>query len=924
MPLFDRRVIAVLFVLALATSAGAQNATQLENMKAGSPDWQAGATAQNREIEGYASATSVNRGEQIKLYVSTSEPQYTIDVYRMGWYDGIGARKLLGPITRTGVKQPMPSPDASTGLIECNWTDPYVLSIPASADHTDWASGVYLAKLVSSATRSRSYIVFVVRDDSRASTHNFQTSVTTYEAYNNWGGRSLYAFNSTGGQAVKVSFNRPYASGNGTGDFLYGWEYNMLRFMEREGYDVTYSTNIDTHLSPVLLKQHRDFLSIGHDEYWSADMRTNVTAARDAGVHLGFFSADVCYWQIRLEPSTIDTTQADRTIVGYKESYKSDPYFTDHDPKNDKYVTTLWRDPPVNQSEDGLLGVRYVGSPVNGDVVIDDVTSKPWVFENTGLTSGSHLFGLLGYEVDGMGPATPAGTVRLGHSPFTTTSSPPTSGFADMTLYTAASNALVFATGTIQWSWGLDTWNSGQHGDRTQNGAQQITRNVLRKFAGDAASKDCQYLISPDSENVEAAGKSDTFTIESQCDWTVTSDVAWIGGFSNTSGSRTAQLSYVVSANLGPARIGHVHVGDRTLTIAQDSGCTFTLNPQSASYAASGGNGSFTVATSDARCSWSATPLKSWIAIVSVNGDTVSYSVAANTGAARTGGIDVAGTKFTITQSNGCTYSVSPQSFAFGGNGGTGTVNVNTDATCFWKATVSSSYPWIAVATTADQKGPGRMQFTAASNGTNTARRGHLAVAGADITVDEGAALPAAVSSIDAHATGEKQITVTWGASPNATSYQIDRSASGTNFSPAGTSTTTTFVDTVTPGAAYLYRVRAINASGSSAYSNADLAVAAQFTDDPIVPGVTTIKALHITEVRDSVNAVRSLAQLGPIALDAAPGMPATAANITQLRNAIDEALRRLPLPVPAYANDVGRNSIIRAVDLQELRDRVR
>ncbi len=147
--------------------------------------------------------------------------------------------------------------DPNNGLIECRWDNPLTLTVPLNrSDATDWASGIYLAKLTAEPTGDQSYIIFVVRDDARASTYLVQSSVTTFQAYNNWGGKSLYAFNSAEGQAAKVSFNRPYAvsplpiasGGVGAGDFLTsnsfpvgyqnsaaGWEYNMVRWLEREG-----------------------------------------------------------------------------------------------------------------------------------------------------------------------------------------------------------------------------------------------------------------------------------------------------------------------------------------------------------------------------------------------------------------------------------------------------------------------------------------------------------------------------------------------------------------------------------------------------------------------------------------------------------------------------------------------------------------
>src|ERR1700730_7272930 len=314
-----------IFFLVLAQVV-AGNVIQDENILSGTTSWQLSNPASNREIEGYASLTSVNKGGEISLFVSTEDANYTIDVYRMGWYGGAGARQVFGPLQLAGTNQVTPIPDPATGLIECNWINPYVLNVP-----TTWVSGVYLAKLTGQTSGKQAYVTFVVRDDGRASPFLFQCSVTTYQAYNNWpgtsfGGKSLSPSNSAGPPAVKVSFNRPYAYENGTGagHFLDGgWEYSTVRFLEREGYDVAYCTNVDVHQNAALLLSHSAFLSVGHDEYWSWNMRSNVAAARDQGLNLAFFGANTCYWQMRFEPSPANGA-ADRTEVAYKAGFAND------------------------------------------------------------------------------------------------------------------------------------------------------------------------------------------------------------------------------------------------------------------------------------------------------------------------------------------------------------------------------------------------------------------------------------------------------------------------------------------------------------------------------------------------------------------------------------------------------------------------
>jgi len=477
-------VLALAAVLALSTVA--------ENRRPGNADWELTRPAHNREIEGYASKTSVNGAEPIDLFVSTRAPRYAIDVFRMGWYGGAGARRVAGPIERRGIAQVSPPPDPTTGLLECTWRDPYTLAT-ADADGA-WTSGVYLARLTAlDAAGAQSFIVFVVRDDARDAPVVFQSSVTTFAAYNNWGGKSLYAFNSGNAPARKVSFDRPYATNpygvelDGAGDFLRRWEYNAVRFLEREGYDLAYVTDVDTHARGDLLARRRVFLSVGHDEYWSWQAREHVEAARDRGVHLAFLGAGACYWQIRFEPSAHG--DADRTIVGYKEAAGDlDPLAIDDRPENNRRITGRWRDRPVSRPEERLVGVMYAADPVDGDIVIADASH--WAFAGAGVRNGDALPGLLGYEVDAMYGGGPPGLERLAHSPFVDRGAGNRTRYADMTIYTAPSGAIVFATGSMQWNWGLDGYNAPTwHPLRASAAAQQTTRNVLTRMLQPSASR---------------------------------------------------------------------------------------------------------------------------------------------------------------------------------------------------------------------------------------------------------------------------------------------------------------------------------------------------------------------------------------------------------------------------------------------------
>jgi hypothetical protein len=266
----------------LVTSAQAPgpNPIVLENQQPGTGDWfWAGSTLGNDDagqIKGYGSTTSVKQNENITFHISVNPAQtFTIDVYRLGWYEGLGGRHRLrvGPLV--GVQQPPCEPDPNTGMIACNWAPAHTLTIPS-----DWTSGVYLAKLTNEQGYVN-YVVFVVRDD-RPAAFLHQSPVTTEHAYNNYPdngrtGKSFYNYNSYGPntvagepRAVKLSFDRPLA-GSGIGSMV-SWEINLIRWIERSGYDVTYSTNIDTHANGSELLKHKAFFSVPHDEYWSKEM----------------------------------------------------------------------------------------------------------------------------------------------------------------------------------------------------------------------------------------------------------------------------------------------------------------------------------------------------------------------------------------------------------------------------------------------------------------------------------------------------------------------------------------------------------------------------------------------------------------------------------------------------------------------------
>lgn len=474
---------------------------QAENQRSGSTGWKISNYAGAGEIQGYAGATSVNVGSALQFYVSTrvDGTPYTIDFYRMGWYGGAGGRLMMSAPGLKGMAQGYHTGngiigckrcilDRSTGLADANWAPSYKLDVP-----NDWLSGAYLA-LLTDRNGKQSYVPFVVRQDARASDLVLKTSVNTYEAYNAWGGKSLYTYDSGGAAtlggssaAVKVSFNRPYDSDFGSGHF-FRYEYPLIRWIEREGYDVTYVTDTDVAENGSTLLQHRGFISAGHDEYWTASERTNVEQALEHGVDLAFISGDAVYWQARLE--TASSGAQDRTLVVYRSSadplYKTDP----------RHASIRWQDPPVNRPESLLTGTLYSGQtdPFTQDWVVADNDS--WVFEGTGLKPGDHVAGIVGKEFDkaGTGERSPNGLQVLSHSPVTVITPAgrrPDTSVAESTLYTAPSGAMVFSAGTVTWSWGLDDSSylvASLHKSPPSPAIQRLTQNLMDAFSYGAPS----------------------------------------------------------------------------------------------------------------------------------------------------------------------------------------------------------------------------------------------------------------------------------------------------------------------------------------------------------------------------------------------------------------------------------------------------
>ena len=481
-------LLAVLCVGIAATAAAQSNPVQIENAKPGTTDWLLTRVVRHDDelyelgwqrrkgIEAYASRTSVKAGDTLDIHVSTSPAaRYSVSIYRLGYYGGAGARlmRTFGPLQGSAGETPL---DGRRNVIECDWKVGVTVEIPR-----DWLSGVYLGKLstLSSPTgqyldldmTSESYVIFVVRDERKADLL-FQASDMTWLSYNRWPRwRSMYDLGEAPWGASDervgndVSFDRPYAlywngypAGfhpltNGSGEFLMT-EFPLAFWLEKEGYDVSYISNVDTHTDGSGLLRAKAFLSVGHDEYWTDRMFDNVTRARDAGVSLAFLSGNSLSGVVELLPGT-----------------DGRPY------------RVMRRAGREFEREHELMGATSYGVGF-ADWTAD--TPDHWAFEGTNMKKGDRVAQLVGWEYHGAPLASHPGLVVLSEGPVYAANGERTGAYAT-TLYAARRGNLVFNAGTCWWNLVLATPPGFQNPPRkdfrrNDPRIQRITKNILDRM----------------------------------------------------------------------------------------------------------------------------------------------------------------------------------------------------------------------------------------------------------------------------------------------------------------------------------------------------------------------------------------------------------------------------------------------------------
>jgi hypothetical protein len=491
-------------------TAPVTNKVACENTLPGNPNWMVRSI--NDTIQGFTTDISAATGGTVNFKVNTDASAFHIDIFRLGFYNNAGAR-LVTTLAHSGPQTQPACQTDSTGLTDCgNWAVSASWVVPAST-----VSGLYYAVLRRDDNGGENEVAFVVRDDSSTSKILFQTSDSTWQAYNSYGGKtgrngttvysgqggnSLYTGTGPGAQgaAYKVSYNRPLY-GQGDENFIFNAEVPMLKFLEANGYDLSYTTDVDSARRGNLITNHKTFMAVGHDEYWSNEQRNNVEAARAAGVNMAFFTANEIFWKTRWEPSIGSSTNDWRTVVCYKEtkaSAKIDP---------SPQWTGTWRDPRFSPPSDGgkpensLLGQLFTVNGRRADSMsVPSAYGKMRLWRDTPLatmaagTAYSFQPGTLGYEWDTVedNGFQPPGVAQLSRTTVNITAGNYVLlNYGDLygtgtkthalTYYRdQISGALVFGAGTVQWSWGLDDQHSFQTATPTSDVAiKQATVNLL-------------------------------------------------------------------------------------------------------------------------------------------------------------------------------------------------------------------------------------------------------------------------------------------------------------------------------------------------------------------------------------------------------------------------------------------------------------
>jgi len=493
---------------ALGPNGVESSATIAENRLPGTSSWKISGAASPTAIQGFANLTYAREGQNVTLYVDSHVATYRAIAYRMGWYQGLGAREVWASPLETGVAQPPCGLTTTTNTVSCvNWHPSLVMPVTSA-----FTPGDYLIKLTGGA-RAQSYVLLTIWDPSSTAAYVIMSRSLVEEAWNTYGGYSFYKGEGPCiidhmsyppcNRARIVSFDRPYDTDFGAADFLTN-EYPLVQLIEREGLDVTYISDVTLSQYPGLLLQHKVLLTLDHDEGWTYTERLAVQNAVARGVNIVYFGAAAMVRHDRLQSSPLGP---DREVVDYRDAYE-DPLNEGGSPM--QVTGNTWESPPADWSPVSQIGEQYSGylSPgVTASMVISDASS--WVFRGTDLNDGSSLTGVIASDFDHVIAGSPSNVEILAHSPIRAGEATISGGtwdgesYSDMVYFTnPTSEAGVIDTGNNVWIGDLRTCVEAECSAPT---LRKITNNILRVFGRGPAG--ISYPSVPNADSVSAVNR---------------------------------------------------------------------------------------------------------------------------------------------------------------------------------------------------------------------------------------------------------------------------------------------------------------------------------------------------------------------------------------------------------------------------------
>jgi hypothetical protein len=461
-----------------------------ENDKPGTTAWEIHGS--HGGISGFASQVYAKQGQKVTLYVSTTGPRFRAEAFRMGYYHGKGARLVWESNETPGKNQPACPVTRGINMVACdNWSPSLTFTVTSA-----FVQGDYLVKLVGPGHR-QSYVPLTIWDPASTATYVIKNDVFTWQAWNYYGGYDYYqGLGSCPADVYPlcsrsrvVSYDRPYAAENGSGNFL-GLEYPLVRWAEQHGLDVTYATDLTVQEHPGYLLRHKVLLSLGHDECWSYGEREAAVTAYDKGMNIVFFAASPVLRHVRTQASPLGP---DRELVDYRDS-AADPLNGIGNPM--QVTGNEWSNPPSSWPEYEFVGDTYSGFLEPGlHTGFRVADASAWVFDGTGLRNGDVVPGVIASDVDqfDQGDGQPGDDQIFGHSPISGGEGQHNMSpwFSDMTYYTNSSTgAGVLDTGTNNWIPALDD-HSGCHPGGICESAivQRMTGNILKLFGQGPAAR---------------------------------------------------------------------------------------------------------------------------------------------------------------------------------------------------------------------------------------------------------------------------------------------------------------------------------------------------------------------------------------------------------------------------------------------------